>query len=258
MVNIIFRTCDVVLSVHQVPRPFGLDKKQTIEVSFKSLVAALIGIPHTITVLGDKLSEDMRAFFSKYPVLMVEGDFGNDASIRKSIELACAFPPDEWVYFCEDDYLHRKETFRYIFNFTDNLSTIIAPPTRKKLFRKGNEEIANADIVVFPPDYPDRYSPDRRKQSYIFVSKDCHWRQVNSTTFTFLAKSGFINKNKSVFLTASKNADDGYMSRKLFGKKRFGSKSLCVSPIPSLACHLHTTSMSALIDWEQIALDCLK
>lgn len=255
--NIIFRTCDSIQSLHSVPRPFGLDKKQLIKACFKSLVTALGPIPHSITVLGDKLSADMSSFFLDYRVKMVEGNFGNDLSIKKSIDLACGFPKDEWVYFCEDDYLHRKETFVYIKNFIENWAAIIPPPSLWKLFRAGNREVARTDVVIFPTDYPDRYQADRRKRSYIFVSSDCHWRQVTSTTFTFMAPASFIKKNRSVFDKASHNADDGLFSRALFGKKRFYNKALCLSPIPSLTAHMHTGVLPALIDWEPITKEYL-
>ena len=60
---IIFRTCDVVQSVHNAPRPFGLDKRELIKMCFLSLYEAVQGYHYTIHILADKLSDELTAFF---------------------------------------------------------------------------------------------------------------------------------------------------------------------------------------------------
>jgi hypothetical protein len=250
--NVVFRTCDSVVSVHNTERPFDLDKRELIKVCFKSLIKSLDNIPHSITVIGDKLSSELVAFFESYNVEYISGNFGNDASIKASIEKALEFKDDEWVYLCEDDYLHRIETFQFISGLIRNKNEIISLPSKSSFFESGNTEIANADLVIFPTDYPDRYWAEDRKPSYIFISSDCHWRQVTNTTFTFICKASSIKKNKKMLLKSSKNANDGYLSRKWFGQNRFNKKALCLTPLPSLTCHLHKVTISPLIDWKII------
>lgn len=108
---IIFRTCDVVQSVHNAPRPFGLDKRTLIKICFLSLYEAVQGYNYTIHILADKLSEELTAFFARFPVQITHGSWGNDDSIRESFHVADTAKPDDWVYFCEDDYLHTPDSF---------------------------------------------------------------------------------------------------------------------------------------------------
>ncbi|HZH64515.1 MAG TPA: hypothetical protein VEY10_06435 [Flavisolibacter sp.] len=249
--QVIFRTCDVVNSVHNTPRPFALDKKTLIKICFKSLYDSLQGLPHGILVLGDKLSDEMLSFFSRYPVTLTNGNYGNDESIRQSVEKAVQYPDDYWVYFCEDDYLHRPETFRYISNFIENRETII-PEGKKRFFDKTNYHISKANLVFHPPDYPDRYWPQDREPFYIFHSQDCHWRQIANITFTFMLQVKVIKKYKKVFDVSSTKANDGYLSKTLFRKKYFGNDNLCLSPLPGLSCHMHEGVLTPLVNWEAI------
>jgi hypothetical protein len=252
VINVIFRACDVVNAVNKQPRPFDLDKFSLIKLCFKSLYHSIQDVTHTITVLGDKLSPDMMAFFSGYNVQLSNGSYGNDASIRATVEKALLFDDDEWVYFCEDDYLHRPETFRFIAGLLINKENI-RPRKRKWGLFSSSIYFSHPGLVVFPSDYPDRYELKDRDQHFIFHTEDCHWRQVANTTFTFLMQVKDIKKYKKILLKASVGANDGYLSKKLFGKNNFIGRSLCVSPIPSLTAHMHINTLPPLIDWRAVA-----
>jgi len=208
-------------------------------------------MPHQIIVLGDKLSEEMQAFFSEYPVTLQMGDYGNDESIRRSVNIALECPDDHWVYFCEDDYLHRPETFQYISNFIQNKGSII-PEGKKEWFKKSNYHLSKANLVFHPPDYPDRYAPQDREPFYIFHSEDCHWRQVANVTFTFMLQARVIKNYKKVFQASATGANDGYLSKRLFRKRYHGKDNLCLSPLPGLSCHMHEGVLTPLIDWQAI------
>ena len=248
VINVIFRACDVVTAVNKQPRPFGLDKPSLIKLCFRSMYHSIQEVKHTITVLGDKLSAETVDFFNQYKIPVINGDCGNDESIRQSLQKALSFADDDWIYFCEDDYLHRPETFRFIANLIKEKESIL--PERKRLFfSKKNESPA---LVIFPSDYPDRYTtnPD---QHYIFHSKDTHWRQINNTTFTFLMQAKSVKKYKNVLLKASVKANDAYLSKTLYGRNNFSWKALCLSPIPGLTAHMHINTMSPLIDWKIVS-----
>lgn len=252
-INIIFRACDKVNAVNNQPRPFGLDKTELIKRCFKSLYASVQYVPHTITVLGDKLSEGMIEFFSAYPVKLSNGDYGNDESIRQSIRVALAFTnEEEWIYFCEDDYLHRTETFLYIADLINEKENIY-PGKRKIGLLSSLIYFKKPGLAIFPSDYPDRYQPRDRSQHFIFHTKNCHWRQVANTTFTFLMQVKDVKKFSPVLLKAAKNANDAYLSNKIFGKQNFNGKLLCVSPMPGLTAHMHIHTMPPLIDWKNIS-----
>jgi hypothetical protein len=83
--HIIFRTCDIVQSLHNAPRPFNLNKRDLIKVCFKSLYNAVKEYPHKITILGDRLSGEMQDFFRSYPVTLLNEELGNDKSLRRQM-----------------------------------------------------------------------------------------------------------------------------------------------------------------------------
>lgn len=254
--NVIYRACDIVNAFNKNPRPFNLEKGQLIKLCFLSLVESLKGLDVKIIVLGDKLSEDMIAFFNYFKVDLRLGSFGNEGSLLETIKIARTIPDDEWVYICEDDYLHIPDAFGFIDHFIDEKKSLFD----EKKNRDNLSSLVNLndkDLFIFPPDYPDRYQPIHRKHSLILVSSDCHWRQVNYTTFTFLTKSSTIKKHFSVFKRSAVIARARLFSRKLFGRIGFGflTSSVCFSPMPGLSTHMHRGTMTPLVNWEKLVLE---
>lgn len=251
MYRIIFRACDVVNAVNKNPRPFDLDKTTLVKICFLSMYESVKDVPHKIYVLGDKLSENLLHFFSGFDVDLVNGNYGNDESIRRSLELALTFPDEDWVYFCEDDYLHRRQTFSYI----DNLIQLHqeSMPYKARFHSIASFiELRKKDLVIHPCDYPDRYLGKYRRFSFIFHTNDCHWRQITDTTFTFILQTKSIKKYYKILLKSSYNANDRYLSKHLYARYSFMGKALCVSPMPALSTHMHRDTMSPIIDWESI------
>ena len=41
-------------------------------------------------------------------------------SLQKQIDIALTIPNEEWVYMCEDDYLHTPYAFKHISEFVKN------------------------------------------------------------------------------------------------------------------------------------------
>ena len=244
--HIIFRACDVVQAVNKSPRPFNLDKQELIKICFRSLHESVKHVPH---ILGDKLSSKLMDFFSGYDVKLSNGSYGNDESIRQSIKLALTLPDDDWVYLCEDDYLHRPETFSFISRLIAEKETMKVP-VRKRWSSKVT--YINPDLVIFPPDYPDRYLPHDLEQFYIFHSSDCHWRQVANTTFTLMLQVKVIKKYRHVFEKSSIGANDGYLSNTLFAQKEFKDRCLCLSPLAGLSTHMHADTITPLVDWKHL------
>lgn len=216
-----------------------------IKLCFLSLLDALEGCNFRIVVLGDKLSDEMISFFKHFDVELQLGNFGNDVSFKEALKIARSIPDNEWVYFCEDDYLHVPNAFKRIDTFLNERETYLTP--KKK------------DLFIFPPDYPDRYKPKYLKKSLLLVTSDCHWRQVSNVTFTFLTKSSTLKKHYALFKKASVKVREGslgngdrYISRKLFGRLGLWSGAICFSPVPGLSTHMHRDTMTPLVDWEQL------
>ncbi len=250
--HVIFRACDLVLAVNKAARPFGLDKRSLIQICFKSLYNSLQAVDHRITVLGDKISPELTAFFEQHAVTLIHGDFGNQESIRQTYALADAVPADDWIYFCEDDYLHVPDAMAVIRDFIVNRQLSMQYKPRLHSLASLIDP-ARADLVIFPPDYPDRYGGKYRRFSLVFHGQRWHWRQVTDTTFTFLLQGRTFARHRPLLMRASTGANDRYLSQKLFGRWQFFNKPLCVSPMPSLSTHMHSNVMSPVVDWLPIA-----
>ena len=249
--HVIFRTCDVVHSVHHTARPFGLDKRTLIKICFLSLIRSLSGYDYRITVLGDRLSDEIQEFFAPFGVTVLNEQLGNDKSILRSIELACESEANEWVYLCEDDYLHVPHAFQYIADLVVHRSEYLRMRKAVRL-QRGSERFRAVPIVIHPADYPDRYRRHERRFSLIFLSRFCHWRQISNTTFTILAKSTTFRTYRALLERSASGARDGYLSRKMYGTRFFGRKAVCLSPIPGLATHMHEETMTPLVDWASL------
>lgn len=256
MYRVIFRTCDKVNSVHNAPRPFGLDKLTLIKLCFASLKRSLEPFPHTIHAIADDLSPELTAFLQKQGVTLTEGKFGNDESLRQSLAVAMSYEDNDWVYLVEDDYLHTPGAFGWIDDLVthtkDALYTRPHSKINRALFSSIYGHYYRLPLFIHPPDYPDRYLPKQRLPSMIFLSKSCHWREISNTTFTFLAKAGSFKKYRRILLKSTTGAQDGYLSDRLYS--RFGGRrrALCVSPIPGIATHMHESTMTPLVNWETV------
>jgi hypothetical protein len=60
-------------------------------------------------------------------------------------------------------------------------------------------------------------------------------------------KKHFKKINKS-----AEKANDRFLSKRLLGNNFFYNKLLALSPIPSLSCHMHSETMSNVVNWEAI------
>ena len=136
--NILLRACDKIESVHKVKRPFNLNKLQTIKVSFYSLYKSLQNSQYQIKIIGDDLSLELLDFFKNFNDVIVDNDkLGSAAkSLQKQIEIALNVPDDEWVYMCEDDYLHAPEAIKYISEFIENKEVYLKTSPKKKNYIK--------------------------------------------------------------------------------------------------------------------------
>ena len=251
IIHVIYRACDIVNAVNANPRPFNLDKTTLVKLSFQSLYESLQGIPHTIHVIGDSLSPELQSFFASRHCKLIQGKYGNDESIRQTIKLANQFPEDDWIYFCEDDYVHVPHAMRYIHNFLqDPYQTM--DHTKRVYTWSSFINLKKKDIIIHPTDYPDRYSGKYRRFSFIFHSNDCHWRQITDTTFTFLLKGSTLKRHNNLLLRSAHGANDRLLSKHLYGRFTFFNKVLALSPMPGLATHMHRDTMSPLVDWESV------
>ena len=253
--NIFFRACDKVESVHKDKRPFGLNKLETIKASFYSLYQSLQDFTYQFTIIGDDLSKELQDFFAQFDDVIVDNcKLGSAAkSLQKQIDLALETPSDDWVYLCEDDYLHSPQAFKYISEFIENKEKYLkTSPKNKNYMNRIIGDLSIIPLIIHPPDYPDRYMPPWKRLSFIFLSKYCHWRQITNTTHTLLLQSSTIKKFEKNIKASSIGPSDSKLSEKIYGRIFFKNKALCVSPIKGLSTHMTEGVMTPLIDWELV------
>ncbi len=249
--EVIFRACDVVTAVNGAARPFNLDKRTLIQLCFASLHQALRPVSHRITVLGDKLSPELSAFFeAQVGVRLLHGSFGNEGSIRRTFELAAELArPDDWVYFCEDDYLHVPHAMTHVRELIVNRRQAMEHHPRGDSLASLLDP-GSADLVIFPADYPDRYRGRYRRFSLVFQTPQTHWRQVTDSTFTFLMQGSSFARHRALLERCATGANDRLLSRSLYARHHFRKRALCLSPMPGLSTHMHTGTMTPVVDWE--------
>ena len=100
------------------------------------MYCSLQGSQYKITIIGDGLSSELLDFFRTFDDVFVDNDdLGSAAkSLQKQIEIALNIPDDEWVYLCEDDYLHTPHAFNHLSEFIDNKEQYIQTSGKKKNF----------------------------------------------------------------------------------------------------------------------------
>ena len=253
--NIFFRACDKVGAVHKAKRPFGLNKTKTIKVSFYSMYQALHDQRYQFFIIGDDLSQELLDFFKLFKDVIVDNKIMGSAtkSLQKQIDLALNVPNDEWVYMCEDDYLHTSYSFQYISEFINNKTQYLRTSGKKKNYmNRIIGDLIDVPLIIHTPDYPDRYDPAWKRLSFVFLSKYCHWRQITNTTHTLLLQSSTIKKFEKHIKASSIGPSDSKLSEKIYGRIFFNNKALCVSPVKGLSTHMTEGVMTPLVDWRTI------
>ncbi len=253
--QILYRAYDKTQSAHKGKRPLGLTKTQISKVSFYSIYQAIQGMSYKFVIVGDDISQELLNFFSLFEDIIINNDVlgSTSKSLQKQIDLALEVPDDEWVYMCEDDYLHTQYSFQYISEFIENKERYLkTSPKKKNYMNRIIGDLSNTPLIIHTPDYPDRYMPPWKRLSFIFLSKYCHWRQITNTTHTILLKSSTIKKFEKHIKASSIGPSDSKLSEKIYGRIFFNNKALCVSPVKGLSTHMTEGVMTPLVDWRII------
>lgn len=128
--------------------------------------------------------------------------------------------PDELHYIVEDDYLH-----------TENALTVL------------RDTLENWPGFAVPYDYPDRYINPKACQ--VVIGKDRHWRTIDSSTMTVLAKGKTWLSIIEPLISAAPTSND-----KIF--EEVYKHIPCINPIPGVASHLTDKHGTPLVDWVEI------
>ena len=134
------------------------------------------------------------------------------------------------IYFVEDDYLHQHDAIEEMIFSYEKFSTI---------YKK--------DIIMCPVDYPFLYN--KLDQTNILAGHKKHWRKVNESLCTYLISRNILKNNWKIYEKMFLNNFDPYEKP----LHTLYKKTVCLSPIPSLALHMTNVNsaygLSPMIDW---------
>jgi len=248
---IILRACEANISAQSIsdgktdkPRWNGKYKSEIIRKCYASIQPGLTP-DDTIIVANDKVTEDtinwMKAntvakFIDKpvrpsqdkqHPYKHLFQTSINTCIDLVEIILQCAKEnPDDLIYICEDDYLHRD----------------IAITAMKSLYSKGYKGF------YAPQDYPDRYTIDSSVISNVVAFDYGHLRSIPSATLTFAGNANLFTSYAYDMRRAAIFSDDSW-TWKAFAQNN------CFCPIPGHATHLQEGCITPFIDWAKIYED---
>lgn len=161
------------------------DKKTMVEATTSSLAAALEDLRVRLVVILDGCEDYLdifeRAFGHAKNIdleIVYTDSIGNQKTWEKQLEILSSVNDSEFVYFSEDDYIYTPNAFRAMLDFA-----------------KGHD----VDFVT-PLDHPDRYNGKlvHDAPAVVRISQFCHWRSVDSTCLTFLAKQKVVAASRRI------------------------------------------------------------
>lgn len=212
-----------------------------------------------IIILADNCSKETISTLNSFGATkIIETNLGLSQSFQYCLEYAIAnFLPDDYVYFVEDDYLHREKSREILI-----------------------EGLKTADYVTIY-DNPDKYQigenpyvKDGFERVELSISESSHWKRTNSTTLTFATKVSILKKDIKVFkLFCSANGTWSLGMFSTLGKfpllpiltmknnnflkyavlksliYRLRPKRILVCSIPAQATHCELKYLSPTINW---------
>jgi hypothetical protein len=256
--------------VSKTPACFADDKYRLSELCLRSFKRALGGLRVKIWAILDGCPPEYEALFRD----TFDGDdleivsrskIGNSGTFSLQMDLLTEQDCASLVYLAEDDY----------FYLPNALEKMVA-------FMRDNPGV---DFVT-PYDHPDGYNTASRVERHIVrPSGDRYWRTASSTCLTFLTSRENLIRTQSLFRSySSGNMDcpiwlaltqkselanlrvhwrDMFRLKTWVKTWRWGYRSLLFgrryrlwAPMPTLATHMDSSSLSPLVDWQALFLQC--
>ena len=163
---------------------------------------------------------------------VTKNQMSNMANIHKSF-LTAKNNCQDLIYFVEDDYLHKLNSFSEMILSYERISSQI-----------------NRELILCPADYPYLYT--KIDPTSIFLGANLHWRKVEETLCTFLTSKILLEQYWSKFISMCQ------FEHYPFEQPLHDIYKLeyCLSPIPSLAMHCTNVNsifgLSPNLDWSKL------
>lgn len=225
---IIFRACEKQATISNVTRQGNFDKTTILRKCWLSLQQSVSKDDHII-LIEDQVSEatlDWLDLNNKAKLTIVHvpdhewKDHKHTAIAIEELIKSSKQNPDELHYMCEDDYLHVPNAIEIL----------------KATLNKWHG-------FALSYDYIDRYKNPEPCQ--VLLGLDRHWRTVTSSTMTVLALGSTWLKIENQLREMAPLSND-----KIFDD--IFKDISCISPLPSLSCHLTEHHTSPFIDWAAV------
>lgn len=217
-------------------------------------------------VVDGPVSDEWTAFLGRFGEVSALPGLGNSGSYLETIRRAARADAD-WVYLCEDDYLHQPDAFLRLGELLDEVPGVrwVSLYEHPNAYRAGR--LGGAD-----------------REDYVFFAAGTHWRTISSTCMTYAAPVESLGRTLPLHETisadpfpsdflwwqtvqgpigrtvGSRNVVPRRRARVLKalarrGVLRRGTERRLVSPIPSLATHLDEGVEALGVDWAAVAAD---
>jgi len=180
--------------------------------------------------IGEKTEQLIREVYKGDLKKVSIGNGAGTFNLAMDEALECK---QNFVYFLENDYLHRKNS--------------------NKVLIEGLK--LGADFISLY-DHPDKYIDGVNPYidgggeiTKVFLSDSCHWKLTNSTTMTFATSINQLKESENVLRkwTSTTHPHDFEMWIEL----RELNKTL-ITPIPGYSTHGESQWLSPLMDWSTV------
>jgi len=200
--------------------------------SHKNDLNKILSILKKYPIKSELISINLEDFKDKILGNYTQAKFANMANLYTSL-LLVKNDTNDLIYFCEDDYIHTKDSITEMLFSYEKLSTI---------FKK--------EIVLIPSDYPFLYTKNHLTK--IFLGHKKHWRLIDESLVTFFTSKEVVLEYFDNFMQMATKWEDPW-EKPLHD---IYQKVPCFSPIPSLSVHCANINsvfgLSPNIDWKKV------
>jgi len=181
-------TCDLTIALRVSPtlsrkHVYFASKYDLVETCFNSFIKSLHGLSYELIVILDNCPHYEEIFRQrvddKHLKIFYTGGIGNAATFLYQINILLGQAKSEYVYFAEDDYF-------YVGKMSDMVEFICSSD--------------NAADFITPYDHPDYYTEMHGYKKIVAFHKKRKWKQVASTTMTFLTSKENLRETKDILM----------------------------------------------------------
>lgn len=227
---IYFRVCEKQATISNVKRFNNITKTELLKKCWLSIQAS-VSPEDVLVVIHDDVSQETlnwldntRKTLNMHVVQVPEHEWGNHLHTIVLVTVLEQFAkdyPEELHYIVEDDYLHTENAIKVL-----------------------NDNLMNWEYFAVSYDYPDRYTLDPQL-CQVILGTDRHWRTINSSTMTIIAKGKVWLKIMEQLKQAAPTSND-----KIFDE--IFKTIPCISPLPGVSSHMTDSHATPLVAWDKI------